>query len=147
MRLLAAIAVQEDLDLYHFDAEQAFGQSNLDEELYMKLPQGYGRASGMTAKLARSLYGLKQASSKLYELLASKLIDFGLEQCKADPCVFRLSNTEHKTAVAVVVHVDNTIVAVKVNGADVLFKHRNSFFPKKNLVEITHYMGFSFKWD
>ena len=30
----------------HFDAEQAFVQSELDEDLYIRLPQGCGELSG-----------------------------------------------------------------------------------------------------
>ena len=62
VRLLASIAYKLDLDLCHFDAEQAFVQSDLRENVFMRLPQGYGDLSGKVVRLNRSLYGLKQAS-------------------------------------------------------------------------------------
>ena len=37
-RLLAALACELDLDLCHFDVEQAFVQSDLDEVVYIRLP-------------------------------------------------------------------------------------------------------------
>ena len=61
-RLLAALACEHNLDLCQFDIEQAFVQSDLDEDVLMCLPQGCGRLSGMIVKLNKSLYGLKQAS-------------------------------------------------------------------------------------
>ena len=42
IRLLAALACELDLDLCHFDAEQAFVQSDLDEVVYIRLPPSCG---------------------------------------------------------------------------------------------------------
>ena len=46
IRLQAALACELDLDLCHFDAEQAFVQSGLDEVVYIRLPPGCGALSG-----------------------------------------------------------------------------------------------------
>ncbi|CAB1108491.1 unnamed protein product [Ectocarpus sp. CCAP 1310/34] len=40
VRLLAALACEQNLDLCHFDIQQAFVQSELDEDVFMRLPQG-----------------------------------------------------------------------------------------------------------
>ena len=40
VRLLAALACEQNLDLCHFDTEEAFVQSELDEDVFMRLPQG-----------------------------------------------------------------------------------------------------------
>ena len=60
-RLLAALACKYNLELLHWDIEQAFLQSELDHEVFMKLPPGCGSMSGKV-RLNKSLYGLKQAS-------------------------------------------------------------------------------------
>ena len=59
---MADIACELGLDLCYFDAEQAFVQSELSEDVYMCLPKGWGSMSDKVIKLCRSLYGLKQAS-------------------------------------------------------------------------------------
>ena len=61
VRLLASIACELDLDLCHFDAEQAFVQPDLKEKFFMRLPQGCADLSGKLERLNRSLYGFKQA--------------------------------------------------------------------------------------
>ena len=48
VRMLAALACELNLDLCHFDIEQAFVRSELEEDVYMRLPQGCGALSGMT---------------------------------------------------------------------------------------------------
>ena len=59
IRLLAAIACELELDLDYFDAEQAFVQSELSEDVYMRLPKGCGAMFGKVVKLCSSLYGSK----------------------------------------------------------------------------------------
>ena len=62
MRLLSAIACELDLDVCHFDVEQAFVQSKQDEDVFLRLPKGCRSLSGKIVRLNKSLYGLKQAS-------------------------------------------------------------------------------------
>ena len=62
MRLLSAIACELDLDLCHFDVDQAFVQSHLDEDVLLRLSKGCGKLSGKVVRLNNSLYSLKQAS-------------------------------------------------------------------------------------
>ena len=51
IRLLAALACELDLNLCHFDAEQAFVQSDLDEVVCIRLPPGCGALSGKVVRL------------------------------------------------------------------------------------------------
>ena len=88
IRLLASIACEYDLDLCHFDAEQAFVQSELEEEVFLRLPQGCGKMSGRVVRLNRSLYGLRQESRTWHNHLIVRMKSLGFEQCLADACVF-----------------------------------------------------------
>ena len=88
IRLLAAIACEYDWDLYHFDAEQAFVQSKLDEVVSIRLPPGCGELFGKVVKLGRSLHGLRQSSRTWHNHLMRGLKCLGFESCAADACVF-----------------------------------------------------------
>lgn len=59
------MACEMDLDICHFDVEQAFIRSHLDGDVYMRLPNGCGRLSGKIVKLIKSLYDLKQESKQM----------------------------------------------------------------------------------
>jgi len=64
--MLLAIAVRYNLPCYQSDLPSAFLQSDIDADIYMELPKGayYRNSSGIRSKLvklARSLYGTKQA--------------------------------------------------------------------------------------
>ena len=90
VRLLTPMACVLDLDLFHFDFEQAFVQSDLEENVYMRLPQGCGKMSGKTVRLNKSLYGLKQASRQWHAHLTRCLLSLGFVQCLDDACAIRL---------------------------------------------------------
>ena len=51
VRLLSAIACEFDLDLCHFDVGQAFAQSHLDEDVFLRFPKGCGKLSGKVVRL------------------------------------------------------------------------------------------------
>ena len=61
IKVVLAIAVQNNWPLYHFDIKQAFAQAKLDTDVYMKLPNGCGERTGKVVKLDRALYEIKQA--------------------------------------------------------------------------------------
>ena len=49
-------------DLCHVDVQQAFVQSNLKYDVFMRMPKRCVSLSGIVVRLIKSLYGLKQAS-------------------------------------------------------------------------------------
>ena len=88
--LLGAIACELGWDFCHFDAEQAFVQSSLDEDIFMRLPPDCGERSGKKVRLNRSLYGLKQASRSWHNHLITHMKSLGFEHSLADACGLRL---------------------------------------------------------
>eukprot|EP00268_Persea_americana_P005426 TRINITY_DN11818_c1_g3_i1.p1 TRINITY_DN11818_c1_g3~~TRINITY_DN11818_c1_g3_i1.p1 ORF type:complete len:152 (+),score=17.72 TRINITY_DN11818_c1_g3_i1:37-456(+) len=62
VRSILAIAVSQSWPLFQLDVKNAFLHGDLEELVYMCLPQGYIIANDRdVARLKRSLYGLKQA--------------------------------------------------------------------------------------
>ncbi|CAB1100747.1 unnamed protein product [Ectocarpus sp. CCAP 1310/34] len=148
VRLLAAMACEQNLSLRHFDIKQAFVQSDLDEDVFMRLPEGCGRLSGMIVKLNKSLYGLKQASRQWHSHLARCLICLGFIQCMADTCVFRLIE-EGRVVVTLVVHVDDIFSIGEEERCDQFGRDLNTMVPVKNLGDLRWYSGCFYErdWD
>ena len=109
------MASQLDFDLCRFDIEQAFVQSDLEENICMHSPQGCGRMSGKITRLNKSLYGLKQASRPWHAHLTRCLLRLGFVQCLADACVVRLMEVG-RVVMTIVVHVDNTFAVGRSQG-------------------------------
>ena len=53
-RLVAVMACKLDWDLKHLDVDQAFVQSELDTEIFLRLPPECGRLSGKVVRLNKS---------------------------------------------------------------------------------------------
>ena len=138
--LLRAIACELDLDVSHFDVEQAFVQSRLDEDVFLRLPRGCGRLSGKIVWLNKSLYGLKQASRSWHAHFTTCLKTLGFQQCLADACVFRLVE-EGRVAIIAVVHVNDIFAVGLKSRCDVFRDELNRMVPVKNLGELRWYEG------
>ena len=51
VEMIAAIANEKGLPVFHLDVSQAFVQAPLEEEICMRLPSGCGELSGKVVKL------------------------------------------------------------------------------------------------
>jgi hypothetical protein len=59
LRLFFIIVVMYDLEYHQVDINNAFIESDLREDIYIKLPLGVPVNLGLAFKVLRSLYGLK----------------------------------------------------------------------------------------
>ena len=143
---MAAIACEFGWDLCHFDAEQAFVQSKLDEVVFIRLPLCCGELSGKVVKLGRSLYGLRQSSRTWHNHLMRGLKCLGFESCAADACVMRL--IEHTVVVmVVVVHVDDIFSIGLKSRCDKFGVDLKRYVTITNLGELRWYAGCRFSRD
>ena len=140
VRLLTAMACELDLDLCHIAIEQAFVQSDLEENVYMRLPQGCRRLSGKVIRLKKSLYGLKQSSRQWHAHLTRCLLTLGIVQCLADACVFRLMEGG-SIVITMAVHVDDIFAVEEKARYDEFDRNLNRTVPVKNLGELRWYSG------
>lgn len=85
-RALMAITAVFDLEIVQLDAINAFLNSELNEQVYVEYPQGFG-VHGHVLLLLRALYGLKQSPLLWYEDLTSTLEQLGLCQAPGVNCL------------------------------------------------------------
>ena len=146
IRLVSAFACQEDVDLLHFDVDQAFVRSKLDEEVWFRLPKGCGKLTGKIVRLNMSLYGLKQASRQWNKTLVARLMEIGFEQCPVDPCLLRLV-VGGELAGVVVIYVDDIMFAGSRTIGNSVVQALNAAFPVKNLGDVKWFMGNHYERD
>lgn len=82
-----ALSNQWDLTIIQLDAVNAFMNSELNEEVYIELPDGF-KIPGMAARLLRALYGLQRSPLLWHQLLSTTLTELGLKPVLEEPCLF-----------------------------------------------------------
>ena len=114
LRVLLAIATARQLKMCQFDVKTAFLHGELKEEIYMEIPKGLDASNDRrqyVCKLAKSLYGLKQASRCWSQTLARLLAKHDLKPCNADASVY--IGTVDEEILILVLFVDDGLVLAK----------------------------------
>lgn len=117
VRMIIALGTANAWDFLQFDVETAFLNADLDEEIYMRPPQGFRQTNdsgdSVVWRLLKALYGLKQAGRKFWINLRGTLTkDCGFQQSAVDPCLFLCRAADGELIAAVAMHVDDGCLAV-----------------------------------
>lgn len=109
IRTLLSVAASDKMHMMQFDVSTAFLYGGLQEEIYMKQPEGFSDETAKVCKLNKSLYGLKQAPRCWNARFGTFLKKHGFKQSDSDPCLFILERGKKKLLLAL--YVDDGIVA------------------------------------
>lgn len=108
VRTLIALASIKGWHIHQLGVNNAFLHGQLQEEVYMTIPQGIKTSSpNKVCKLLKSLYGLKQASRKWYEQLTTLLLGLGFKQAHSDHSLF--THITQSSYVALLIYVDDIV--------------------------------------
>lgn len=111
IRLILAISITNGFYTCQFDVATAFLYAKLDEEIYMKQPEGYQSQvfPHHACHLLKTLYGLKQAPLGWYKEFGSFLESNGLLPCQSDKCIY----TNSSKTIILCLYVDDAIACSK----------------------------------
>ena len=90
LRMLMAIANEEDSHIHQMDVTTAFLYGELKEEIYMQLPEGFSHPGqeGKVWRLHKSLYGLKQSPRCWNARIHHFLLEQGFTVMKTDSALY-----------------------------------------------------------
>lgn len=109
IRLFFTVTVVNDQLVYQLDISNTYLHEFVEEELYLRPPEGYSKASkGQVCHLTKSLYGLKQVGCQSNKELTSNLQSIRFTKSEADHCLFTTGTK--KNYVGVVVYVDDLLI-------------------------------------
>ncbi|UYV74917.1 hypothetical protein LAZ67_12001798 [Cordylochernes scorpioides] len=108
-RTLLAIAANEDLKLVQFDIKTAFLYEDLQDQIYIKQPEGFNNGTDLVWKLKKSLYGLKQSPRCWNKKIVNFMKEKYLQESTADPCLFFRKTNDQLLIIAI--YVDDGIIA------------------------------------
>ncbi|KAE8693764.1 putative galacturonosyltransferase-like 4 [Hibiscus syriacus] len=122
IRLVLKIIAAENLHLEQLDVKTAFLHGDLEEEIYMRQPEGFIEADkkNLVCRLKKSLYGLKQAPRQWYKKFDSFMSSSGFTRCQADHYCYikRFDNS----FIILLLYIDDMLVA----GSDMIKRDTKS---------------------
>ncbi|KAE8688563.1 Retrovirus-related Pol polyprotein from transposon TNT 1-94 [Hibiscus syriacus] len=111
IRLVLKIVAAENLHLEQLDVKTTFLHGDLEEEIYMRQPEGFIETGkkNLVCRLKKRLYGLKQAPRQWYKKFDSFMSSSGFTRCQADHCCYikRFDNS----FIILLLYVDDMLVA------------------------------------
>ena len=111
LRAMLAIAAIQDLEIRQLDIKGAYLNGDLQEEIYMRQPEGFDDRSGRVCRLYKTLYGLKQSGREWNRKLNKRLTELGFSRNEVDHCVY-VRERDGETA-TITVWVDDLLVFTK----------------------------------
>ena len=137
-------------DFEIMDIETAFLYGELDEEIYMKVPEGlsvhlnteYNEEDCVI--LDKSIYGLVQGARQFHRKLISVLMkEMKFKKCAGDECL--LMREDESGAVVICVYIDDTFCAGQKKALDIFKTELKTFFATKEEGKMDEYVGCQIK--
>lgn len=144
MMSILNIATYYDYETFTCDIGNAFLESSITTDVYVKLDQftskllckvdpaytQYMNSNNMiTCKLVKSLYGLVQSPSLFFNHLSTILQTFGLKATNADPCCF--VKRDNNGTMYIISHIDDLLICTSNTSMFEQFQdYMNSCFTK-----------------
>jgi Reverse transcriptase (RNA-dependent DNA polymerase) len=112
-RILILLIAKLGLKAWSLDVETAFLHGDLEEEIYMKLPQGFNGedpdlSETKALKLNKSIYGLVQAARQWNKRFEEEVFKLGFKKNNVDPCLF--FKQEGEPFCVICLYVDDMII-------------------------------------
>ena len=98
------------LEIHQMDVKTAFLNGELDEEIYMRQPEGFVMPGQehKVCKLVKSLYSLKQAQKQWHEKFYKVIVSNGFRIHESDKCVY--SRFNRNKGVIICLYVDDMLI-------------------------------------
>ena len=91
-RIFMALACDKRQKVHQMDVKGAFLNGDINENVFIHLPEGLDDKNGSFLKLNKSLYGLKKSPKYWYTKFTDVLFNVNFERSKNDYCLFYKKN-------------------------------------------------------
>ncbi|GJV44927.1 zinc finger, CCHC-type containing protein, partial [Tanacetum coccineum] len=126
------------LVIHQMDVQTTFLNGDLDEQVYMKQPEGFVTPGNehKVCKLVKSLYGLKQAPKQWHQKFEEVVLSSGFLLNQSDKCVYSKFSSSDK-GVIICLYVDDMLIfGTDRNQVDKNKKFLSSKFSMKDMGEV-----------
>jgi hypothetical protein len=125
IRFILSISTSFDLEVEQMDVNTTFLLGDLEEEIYMKKPEGFvvkGKKE-LVCKIKKSLHGLKQSPRMWYQTFETYILGLGVLRSRDDHYVYSKQVGNH--FIYVVFYVDDMLLVG--NNIDVIKEVKSNY--------------------
>ena len=147
-RIILIRKMIEKLNSRIIDVETAFLYGDLEEEIFMKKPEGYSECGYDIGEdecliLEKSIYGLVQAARQWWKKFIQTLKQYEFESNEIDPCMLYRKND--KGMCVLIMYVDDCLLIGNQEAINEATKQISESFNVKIENEMQDYLGCEFK--
>lgn len=144
LRTVLALAAARHWHIHQMDVFNAFLQEDLEDEIYMDLPQGFqSQGEYQVCRLSKSLYGLKQAPRQWNAKLSKALTDCAFRQSQYDHSLY-IRKTDSRVIIILVYVDDILLTGDKLEMIEDTKTALHKAFKIKDLGELKYLLGIEF---
>ena len=135
----------EKWDVKIVDIDNAILNRELDHEIYMVIPEGYGECIEQCKEdealmLEKAMYGLVQAARQFFKKVHDALIQANFKASEADPCLL-YKNDQERGVCIILIYIDDMLIVGKTQAVkDAIQVLQQSFEVKKSMT-LEDYLG------
>ena len=144
-RVVVARMLIEKLKGKVVDIDNAFLNGDLENEIYMKIPEGYDEVINQDVDkedcliLQKAIYGLVQAARQFWKKIVDKMQGGGFQLSEADPCM--LYKEDEKGVCIIIIYIDDMLIIGKEEAIDAAIIVLQGHFQVKDPTSLEDYLG------
>eukprot|EP00833_Pecoramyces_ruminatium_P015598 jgi/Orpsp1_1/1189630/evm.model.d7180000073350.1 len=144
LRIITALATYYKFNIYQLDIKAAYLNAELNEEIYMEIPEGSEDFGKGYWRLRKAIYGLKQAGRMWNYKIDSVLLELGFYRCKSEPCVYVKKDIYNNIICLLAMYVDDIMIAGKDKVINKFKEEIKNKFELSNIGPIDFIIGIKF---
>jgi len=148
-RALLALALNKGHSIVAIDVEKAFLESDLNEEIYISIPNGLKEIVDVppntVCKLRKAVYGLVQAAKEFYKKIVEVLKSIGFIISLADPCLGKIKL--NSSWVYIGIYVDDVLMIGNKNELNILSAKLKQTFGIRTKFPVEEFVGCKLQHD
>lgn len=154
VRMMFSLAVNQGFDVWHCDIPQAFIQSQIDGDSYLKFPRGVtverNGKSGDVVKLRKALYGLKQSPQLWNKALTSFFEKLGFTRATSETSLYHKTKVQSdglRENLFVLCEVDDLVITGSPRMVVELRDQLKAEFNISQFEPMSSFLGINIKYD
>ena len=148
IRSVLSIGALLDLEIHQMDIKTASLHGDLEEEIFMAIPEGVSAPDKSVCRLRRSLYGLKQSPRCWNRKIDDFVVSLDFNRLESDHSIYVCSTPNNPDFSIVALYVDDLLILTKNPAIMSSLKGKlASRFEMSDCGEVSHFLGISMLRD